>query len=150
MSHDLKTPFPFGGKTAAVVLTGGRPTAAASAFGVPGLEWLRDLQWFDGPLVQLFRSPRALYVVHWCDVEDGAHVWLVAEVIQDDVTRYEAGTVSLRDLVTRPRGGVLFAFWAVGTIDYRAPVKVQALRPSESKADWIPGPESFFNKELTP
>src|SRR5690348_10319881 len=73
------------------------------------LEWVRDLVYFDGPLLSEFRSSNGdTYLFHWCDVDDGANRWMVFRVSRPDLVKYLFRRYPLRRLIDESQDGFVY------------------------------------------
>lgn len=73
------------------------------------LEFVRDLEEFDGPLLSEFRSSDGdTFLYYWCDCDERANRWLVVRTPRQDLFRYLVGRVSLRSLIRDCRDGFLY------------------------------------------
>jgi len=77
-----------------------RPGTAVQVNILDELQWVEDLEWFDGPLLSLFRGGGGeAYLANWCDCDDTAHRWLIFEVQPQNLEMYQEGRIRLRDLI---------------------------------------------------
>ena len=67
----------------------------------------RVLMYFDGPLISLYRNGSdEPYIEMWADQgDDGSERWILFRTTELDLTRYVAGKVPLRDLVSAAPDG---------------------------------------------
>lgn len=49
---------------------------------------VKDLMWFEGPLLSHYKFDGKDYLVKWVDVTDVAHIWLVYEVTPEHLADY--------------------------------------------------------------
>jgi hypothetical protein len=73
------------------------------------LEFVRDLEEFDGPLLSEFRSSKGdTFLYYWCDCNEKANRWLVVRAPRQDLFRYLVGRVTLRSLIRECRDRFLY------------------------------------------
>lgn len=73
------------------------------------LEFVRDLEEFDGPLLSEFRSSEGdTFLYYWCDCNEKANRWLVVRTPRQDLFRYLVGRVTLRSLIQECRDRFLY------------------------------------------
>jgi hypothetical protein len=75
-------------------------------------EKIRDLIWFDGPLVSHFISPEDTdYVFYWSDLDKdkGIDKWIITPVNEHTIERYIERQVTLKDLMLGTLNGIAFS-----------------------------------------
>jgi hypothetical protein len=75
-----------------------------NGFHVPQLPFelthVRDIVEYEGPLVSEFQNDKGEpYIYHFCEASDERSRWLVVRAQRTELVRYEAGNVSLRQLL---------------------------------------------------
>jgi hypothetical protein len=68
-----------------------------SPFGVPipalpmGLTWIRDIEYYDGPLLAEYEGDDGnRWLKHWCDCDDKANRWMLTKSSQEYIDAYMA------------------------------------------------------------
>lgn len=109
------------------------------------LEFVRDIEEFEGPLLSEFRSSDGeTFLYHWCDCDERANRWLVFRVSRQDLFRYLAGRVSLRSLIQERRDGFLYVVDLDGDATLLSAWLVDADKLPEN---YLPGPDSVRQPE---
>jgi len=105
------------------------------------LEFVRDLEAFDGPLLSEFQSSDGeTFLYYWCDCSDQANRWLVVRTPREDLFRYLVGRTPLLSLILECRDGFLY----VVDIDRDAEVLSAWFVYAENVPEnYLPGPKSF-------
>lgn len=105
------------------------------------LEFVRDIEELDGPLLSEFRSSDGeTFLYYWCDCSDQANRWLVVRVPREDLFRYLVGRTPLRTLIRECRDGFLY----VVDLDGKATVLSAWFVYAENVPEnYLPGPKSF-------
>lgn len=68
-----------------------------------GLQHIRDLIYYDGPVLSQYASPQGdCYLVYWCDCDDTSNRWMVLRVGEGDVVRLINRVVPLDYII--PKG----------------------------------------------
>lgn len=75
---------------------------------LPQMQWVRDLQSFEGPLLSEFRSSRERFLYWWCDRDERHHRWLVMRAEARAVHRLTSGLLSMRRLIQDLPDGYVF------------------------------------------
>lgn len=105
------------------------------------LEFVRDLEEFDGPLLSEFRSADGeTFLYYWCDCSDQANRWLVVRAPREDLLRYLVGLTPLRTLIRECRDGFLYVVDLDGAAVALSAWFVYAENVPER---YLPGPGSF-------
>jgi len=120
----------------------------ASATSLPSLpvalQHVRDLEYFDGPLLAEFRGPdNAVYLYYWCDRDEQANRWLVMSVPRHELAAYLARERPLRSLIQK-EGGFLFV---VDVDDALQDSGVWLIQSSDLPEEYLPSQESFYSEE---
>lgn len=69
-------------------------------FELPELTKERDLIYYDGPLLSLFRDKKNNpYLYNWADQDDKYNRWIVFKISEEDLTKYLKGTFNLLNLI---------------------------------------------------
>lgn len=104
------------------------------------LEFIRDIEEFDGPLLSEFRSSAGdSFLYYWCDCNEEANRWLVVRTPRQDLFRYFVGRISLRSLIRECRDGFLY----IVDLDADAtPLSAWFALPGKLPDNYLPGPES--------
>jgi len=68
---------------------------------LPDFEWVRDIQYYDGPLLSEFISKSGeLYTFHWCDCSEEHQRWLVLRVTKRSLLELTSGLISIYNFMT--------------------------------------------------
>jgi len=73
---------------------------------------IRDLIWFDGPLVSHFTSPdNTAYVFYWSDLDSdkGIDRWIITPVNEYLIDRYIERHITLKELMLKTLNGIAFS-----------------------------------------
>lgn len=114
---------------------------------MPETKWVRDLQYFDGPL--LTQHENALgehYLFQWCDQDERATRWLVMRVRERDVLQLLARKIGLRELIGKflPDDYLrVLDFDTSGTL-----VRLAFVEPSALPVDYLPEGEGYLVPSL--
>lgn len=114
---------------------------------MPETTWVRDLQYFDGPL--LSQHENALgehYLFQWCDQDAEATRWLVMRVRERDVMRLLARKLGLRSLISEflPDDYVrIVDFDHAGKL-----LRLAFVNPDDLPSDYLPAEEGFLTASL--
>lgn len=71
------------------------------------LRRVRDLEWYEGPLLTEYAGARGCYLRSWVDRENSIDRWLLWRVSPSDLERYTAKEISLRHLILSAPDGVV-------------------------------------------
>lgn len=116
----------------------------------PGeLEYVRDLEWFDGPLLVEYRTHRGTpYIGSWVDCDQNVNRWLLFQTSTDLLESYLENRISLLDLIkTNPRPPQQDGR-DVYLRDINADSAVECtryLKFSELPEDYLPGADCFYS-----
>lgn len=95
---------------------------------------IKDLVWYDGPIVSTYGFDEKIYLTLWVDVEANLSRWVVAETTQQEVDQLEAKEITVRAvLMTSP------ALFTLDVTDGPAPAVTHALVPVK----WEDLPEDY-------
>jgi hypothetical protein len=121
---------------------------ALTAFPVQGLEKVRDLEFFEGPLLTEFRSPGGdTYLYSWCAAGEHEHRWMVFRTSRMDVAKFTHQRMTLLELVRSCRDGFVYLL-DLGT---DAEVhRVQLCTLEQLPKNYLPADNSFFDPSLMP
>lgn len=115
---------------------------------VPDLRKVRDLEYYEGPVLSEFRSRTGgIYLFSWCDMDDQAHRWLAFRIGKDALDQFLQGRTSLRDLVLGTQEGFVYLVDIDEELRYQ---RVARLSSQELPASFVPGERSFFDPALMP
>ena len=104
------------------------------------LEFVRDIEEFDGPLLSEFRSSEGeTFLYYWCNCNDRANRWLVVRAPRQDLFRYLVGRTSLRDLIRECPDGFLYVVDLDGDA---ALLAAWFLYADKLPDNYLPGPNS--------
>lgn len=107
-----------------------------------------DLQYFDGPLLSLFKdtSLDLYYLFHWVDKDDTKNRWLVFQIASSDLCllMYKSST-TLHDMYIKHHFVYLVDFDGNGKYHMAHLVK-----PSMLPVSYIPSKDSYLDTSLTP
>jgi flagellin-specific chaperone FliS len=106
--------------------------------------WICDLQYFEGPLVSLFKaSQREDFVYLWVDSDEYSNRWMAFSVKRSDLINYKNKDKTLKQIIDEKRhvylvdingeGDVKQAFW---------------IKTDELSIDYMPAVDSHFCAEL--
>jgi hypothetical protein len=77
-----------------------------TALPMGGLRHVRDLIYFDGPLLSHFKHPKGDdYLYYWCDCDEQANRWMVLRVTETSILWLTSGRWTLDTVI--PNGGGL-------------------------------------------
>jgi hypothetical protein len=95
------------------------------------LEHVRDIEYFDGPLLGEFRDPEGRpWIYYWCDSDqERSHRWLVLRTTPEAIAAYVSRGGELLDLIRGGAGAPPSWRW-----------KPAAVQLSEYECCWIEGP----------
>lgn len=109
---------------------------------IPGLEWVRDLIYFDGPLLSEFRSSAGdTYLFHWCDLEGGTNRWMAFRVSRAELVKYLYRQLTLRKLIDESQDGFVYI---VDIGDNRKHQRVFWVSLGDVPDDFLPDPNSML------
>lgn len=115
---------------------------------IRGFERVRDLEYFEGPLLTEFRNESGeRYVASWCDRDDRVHRWMVFRVSMHDLALYRRGQISLREFMYRSRDDFMYLLDVDGEGTH---VKVSLVTLDELPESYEPETDSFFDPDLEP
>jgi hypothetical protein len=100
---------------------------------------LAYLDWYDGPMLMLYREGDALYLVAWAGSDDTTHRWLAARVSRERFDAFGDGAITIAAMFSQPEDGNLIVLDAHCGATFRC-VRVKA---SELPADLLPGDVAF-------
>jgi hypothetical protein len=118
--------------------------------GVADLEWVRDLEYFEGPIVSHFRGKRGgNYLRYWVDLENQVNRWMLARVSENNIIRLQSRNESLDNVIplqcesefvyfidTLPGGGQTAILVYISDIpDEYTPGEGSLLRPPKMEGD---------------
>lgn len=108
-----------------------------------------DLEWFEGPLVSLFLEDTSaqLFILHWIDVRDDTHRWLLYPVSPRGLQLYLNGKITNEDLLWLQPVGML------RIVDMNADMQLRGVKYSsvaDLPADYLPTAESYFDADSCP
>jgi hypothetical protein len=106
------------------------------------LHKVSDLIYYDGPLLSHFQSDQGDdYLYHWVDFDDVCNRWLVFRITPAQRMRYISRRVSLRELVTHPADGTLYALDLDNDLNA---LNVQLVYPADLPEIYLPQPDSIY------
>jgi hypothetical protein len=116
---------------------------ATALTGLPiVLEYVRDIEDFDGPLLSEFRSTEGDTFLHsWCDCNNERHRWLVVRTPRQKVAHYLVGGSTLRDVITGCPDGFVYI---VDFDDVPVPCEVWFMHVLALPDNYLPGPRSYY------
>ena len=110
------------------------------------LEHVRDIEYFDGPLLSLFQDRDGQpWIYYWCDCDEQHNRWLMFRSTLTEVVAYMKRDKSLLDLIRS--GGEHYA------IDCRSYEPEHVLRIKLDASwpdDYLPEPDAFYEEALRP
>lgn len=116
---------------------------------LPTMHWCRHLQYFEGPLLSEFQTPRGeRFLFCWCDSDDTCNRWLVMRVEQREIQRLTSGLIGLRSLITEalPEKYVF-------VVDVDSAGEYQAVRLTELAevpANYLPQTDETLDSDIFP
>ncbi len=119
-----------------------------NAFPVQGLQKVRDLEFFEGPLLAEFRSPGGdTYLYSWCDTGEGENRWMVFRVSRMDLAKYTHQRISLLDLVRACRDGFVYLLDMGAEADV---LQARLCTLEQLPGSYLPAKDAFFDPDLMP
>jgi hypothetical protein len=110
---------------------------------VPGLKHVRDLIYFDGPLLSEFETETGeTYLRHWCDVDDRANRWLLFRVSRSALTKYVFRRLGLRELIETSQDGFVYV---IDKATEKGQDKIYVLHVHSIPGDYLPAPNVTFS-----
>lgn len=68
---------------------------------LPKFEWVKDLQYFDGPITSQYKTTAGEnYVFHWCDAAGKLNRWIAVRVSTRSLLELTSGVISIYELLT--------------------------------------------------
>lgn len=68
---------------------------------LPSFEWVRDIQYFDGPLLSEYKTNTGdTYIFHWCDCSENLNRWLAVRVSKRSLLELTSGLLSIHEALT--------------------------------------------------
>lgn len=111
-----------------------------------GHAWLMDLQYFEGPILSLFKgNHRQDLFYYWCDSTNDINRWMLIRASRHDISSYLSSTKSLFAIIEDRENVHFIDTSADGDITGSWVVATNAL-PEK----YLPGEESFFDPKLAP
>ena len=109
---------------------------------------LMDIEWFDGPLLSLFKDKNGvLFLYKWVDVKENGHTWLVFETTQEMLIAYVQQVISEKALILLSPD----KRWYL--VDISSALAFSNLRPLDSeklKAQALPKDHVYFDSSDCP
>lgn len=62
---------------------------------------VRDLIWYEGPLLSQYEMQGKIYLVKWVDCDDTNHIWWILEVAEEILDLYLNKVLTMRDVEER-------------------------------------------------
>ena len=116
-------------------------------FPQENLTKMRDLVYFDGPLLSYFKSRSGdNYLYYWCDVDENYNRWLIFRVSDQSLNRYLNGELSLLDLMKNPSDGFFYSVDIDNDLEYHNILRVL---PKDLPASYLPEQDSYFDASLS-
>lgn len=119
-----------------------------SAF-LPDTKWVRDLQFFDGPLLAQHENTLGEhYLFQWCDQDESCTRWLVMRVRERDILQLLARRLGLRALI-----GQFLPDDYLRVVDFDGTGKVARLAfvaPADLPTDYLPENDGLLVPALVP
>ena len=126
----------------ALLALGGTAVAALPIFD---LEWVRDLEYHDGPLLSLFKHKRHgdTYLYYWCDCDDSVNRWMILRVSESNLTKLVDRLIPLDQIIPQ---GCQDDFVYLVDLDSDGGFKAVWLLALDSIPEqYTPGPSVFLN-----
>lgn len=110
-------------------------------------ERIGDLEWFEGALISLFEEKTSgdLFLLHWVDVQEGFHRWLLYPVSHRALQLYLEGKLTNEDLLWLNNPATVRIVNMNGDMKLN---KVESKKVAELSKEYLPTAESFFEAEL--
>jgi hypothetical protein len=111
------------------------------------LRHVRDLVYFDGPLLSQFVHPNGdNYLYYWCDCDDTANRWMVLRVAESDILRIENLSVPVSTVIPgRSKDGFVYFV----DLDSEGTVIGSVLcGPAAIPDDYLPALESYIRTSV--
>lgn len=120
-------------------LTGGLPRK---------LEFVRDLEAFDGPILSEYRavSGGAVYVEKWCTREEGVSRFLLVRSERRAIAEFLGARLSMRQLLTESSDGIGFLVDRSASL----PEEVQIVPLANLPRSYFPKPARMHDEALRP
>lgn len=102
------------------------------------LEWVQDLEYYDGPLLSHFKGKSGEDVMtHWVDCDGECNRWLY--YVTDHLGDYVSGKISLKKLLDQCVGSVVLVVDIDAACVFQS---VWAVNVSSLPADYLPDDEN--------
>lgn len=63
------------------------PGKMVEKFPFENFKWVKDIDYYDGPLSSHFKNLNDDYLVYWCDVLTDSHRWLIIKTSIDTIEK---------------------------------------------------------------
>ncbi len=122
------------------------PKQSLLSLPVANLSKVRDLEFFEGPLISEFRNASGEpFIYYWCDSDEHSNRWLVFRSARRDVIRYTHRQISLLDLLRFGLDGFVYVVDLGNDQEWnRIAFAPLAALPSS----YFPLPSAMFNPTL--
>jgi hypothetical protein len=110
-------------------------------------ERIGDLEWYEGSLISLFSEQTSgdLFLLHWVDVHDGYHRWLLYPVSHRALQLYLEGKLSNEDLLWLNNPAIVRILDMNGDMNLN---KSETKKVTDLPKEYLPTAESYFDAEL--
>ena len=108
------------------------------------LSHVRDIEWYDGPLMSEFVDGDGTpWVANWCDLDDTAHRWLVFSTTAKALDVYgcsdgDDACRAMRSMIADAGGGVVYLCDTDQHEGIATTAATWSLAPSELPEDYLP------------
>lgn len=112
-------------------------------FPLAELNKVTDLIHFEGPLLSVFTNNQGdKFLYYWCDGENDRNRWLVFRVSDRDLDAYLTKRVTLKDLISNPSDGFVYA----ADIEASAKIaEVHIVDPRQLPDDYLADDNSYYD-----
>jgi hypothetical protein len=118
------------------------------AFPVQGLQKIRDLEFFEGPLLAEFRSAGGdTYLYSWCATGEHEHRWMVFRTSRMDLAKFIHQRMTLLELVRACRDGFVYLLDLGSQAEIR---RAQLCTLEQLPKNYLPAKDSLFDPNLMP
>jgi hypothetical protein len=114
-------------------------------FPLAHLTRVRDLLYFDGPLLSLFQGNEGeYYLYYWCDADEEVNRWIVFKVESKALDAYLLRQTSLLQLITK---AVKQQFYIVDLDDDLTILHCYSTSLKDLPPSYLPSQQSFYKAD---
>lgn len=107
-----------------------------------GLRKIKDIIYFDGPLLSQFITTEGKSILfYWLDFDSDYNRWLVFPVSNSELSLYMGKQISLRDIVLSRHNSVFY------TVDINTDLvysNITQIKQKDIPKEYLPGEKSFY------